>query len=111
MSYLVDFLRLEFKRSAHNIFLGIAQIMIFLSISKETSHYVGKQRYLLSELIQNGTLTLSQEMMAKAVTFTLTTMLLISIFIFANYFSIFMDNRYWETTLGKSIKTSKLVSC
>ncbi len=109
MSYLFDFLRLEFKRSARNIFLWIAQIMVFLSISKETTHYVGKQRYLLSELIQNGMLTLSQEMMAKAITFTLSTMLLISIFIFANYFSMFMDNRYWETTLGKSIKTSKLI--
>lgn len=110
MSYVLDFLRIEFKRSARNIFLWIAQIIIFLSISKEISHYAGKQRYLLSELIQNGTLTLNQEMMVKAVTFTLSTMLLVSIFVFANYFSLFMDNRYWETTLGKSIKTFKLIS-
>lgn len=109
MSYILDFLRLEFTRAARNIFLWIAQIIVFLSISKEISHYVGKQRYLLSELIQSGTLTLSQELMAKAVIFTLSTMLLISIFVFANYFKMFMDNRYWETTLGKSIKTSKLV--
>lgn len=109
MRHSLDFITFELKRSTQNLFLWIAQLFVFYTIYNEASRYIGKKGYLLSELIQSGTLTVSQEMIARAVIFSVNNMLLVGIFIFASYFSIFLDNRYKEITLSKPLKTSRLV--
>jgi hypothetical protein len=109
VAYTLDFLKYEFMQFARNPFLWIAQLFCFFTIKSEASHFLGKKHYLFSALIQSGSISVSQEMIARAVIFPLSALLLLMIFAFAGYFRAFLDNRYAEIVLNKTLKTSKLV--
>lgn len=109
MAYTLDFLKYEFMQFARNPFLWIAQLFCFFTIKSEASHFLGKKHYLFSALIQSGSISVSQEMIARAVIFPLSALLLLMTFAFAGYFRAFLDNRYAEIVLNKTLKTSKLV--
>lgn len=85
MAYTLDFLKYEFMQFARNPFLWIAQLFCFFTIKSEASHFLGKKHYLFSALIQSGSISVSQEMIARAVIFPLSALLLLMIFAFAGY--------------------------
>jgi hypothetical protein len=72
VAYTLDFLKYEFMQFARNPFLWIAQLFCFFTIKSEASHFLGKKHYLFSALIQSGSISVSQEMIARAVIFPLS---------------------------------------
>ena len=111
MTYTLDFIRLEFKNFTRNIFLWIAQLVACYTINSEAIRFLGKKGYLLSDLVQSGRIAINQEMMAMAVIFTLSNILLFTVFAFGNYFRAFIDDRHSEIVLkqiDKDIKTDVL---
>lgn len=109
MAYTFDFFIYELRQFVRNPFIWIAQLFVFITINSEASHFLGKKHYLFSPLIQSGSISVSQEMMARAVIFPLSALLLLMIFAFAGYFRRFLDSRHAEIVLNKTLKTSKLV--